>query len=175
MTLVPCRECQKGVSDEARACPVCGAPFPARERWMGTGYEWKSKTTFYSYPLIHIAFGRDAQGKQRVAKGVIAIGQFGIGVITVAQLGIGFLFGFGQFIFGLTAIAQFAITALFGLGQVAMGYVAVGQVVVAYYGLAQAGAAEFLWSSTRKDPEAAAFFRMLLEKIGLSAGHYFNR
>ncbi|KJU86460.1 hypothetical protein MBAV_001356, partial [Candidatus Magnetobacterium bavaricum] len=30
-------------------------------------------------------------------KGVIAIGQFGIGVVTIAQFGIGIVFAFGQF------------------------------------------------------------------------------
>ena len=131
--------------------------------------------TFYGYPLVHIAFGRDAHGKLRVARGVIAIGQFAIGLITIAQFGIGLLFGFGQFILGLTALAQFAVAALFGLGQIATGYIAVGQVVLAYYGLAQAGFAKYIWSSARKDPEAAEFFRQLAEKIGLSIDRFFSR
>ena len=108
MALVACRECQHEVSDVARACPQCGAPFPGRRHWQGTGYDWKSRTTVCGYPLVHIAYGRDARGKLRVAKGVIAIGQFAIGLITIAQFGIGFLFGFGQFFLALTAIAQVA-------------------------------------------------------------------
>jgi hypothetical protein len=110
-----------------------------------------------------------------VAKGVIAIGQFGIGLFTVAQFGIGVVFGFGQFIFGLTALAQFAISVLFGVGQFAAGYIAVGQVVLAYYGLAQVGYAEYLWSVARQDPEAAEFFRQLAEKIGLSLRWFFEK
>ena len=95
------------------------------------GFEWKSSRTFLGYPLVHIAFGRDRRGKLRVAKGIIAIGQFGIGLISVAQFGVGLLFGFGQFVAGLTVLAQFAGGLLVGVGQFATGYVAFGQVVLA--------------------------------------------
>lgn len=171
MALTPCRECKKEVSAQARVCPQCGAPFPAKREWKGSGFDWKSQATFYGYPLVHIAFGRDAHGKLRVAKGFFAIGQFAIGAITIAQFGIGILFGFGQFIFGLTAIAQFAIAVIFGLGQIATGYVAIGQFVLAYYGLAQVGFAKFIWSVDRKDMEAIEFFREMIEK----ARAYFGK
>lgn len=151
-------------------CPHCGASYPASEEWSGTGIDWKSSTTCYGYPLVHIAFGRDAQGRLRVAKGVIAIGQFAIGAITIAQFGIGILFGFGQFIFGLTAVAQFAVTAIFGVGQFAVGYFAIGQFALGYYALAQMGFAKYLWSASRKDPEAVEFFRQLAEKVGFLSG-----
>lgn len=79
MALVACRECQHEVSWIACKCPYCRAPNPARVDWQGAGREWKSSTTIWGYPLIHIAYGRNAQGKLRVAKGVIAIGQFALG------------------------------------------------------------------------------------------------
>ncbi|KPK64544.1 hypothetical protein AMJ83_02245 [candidate division WOR_3 bacterium SM23_42] len=165
MTLIQCRECQKEISTEAKNCPHCGAPFPARKKWKGSGFEWKSKQTFYGYPLVHIAFGRDAQNRIRVAKGIIAIGQFGIGLVTFAQFGIGILFGFGQFILGLTGLGQFAITGLFGIGQFATGYIAIGQFALGYYVLAQAGYAKFLWSPGAEDPAAVEFFRQLLQNV----------
>jgi hypothetical protein len=140
----------------------------------GTGFEWKSQRTVYGWPLVHVAFGREASGKFRVAKGVIAIGQFGIGLFTIAQIGVGFLFGFGQVMVGLTAIAQVAVTVLFGFGQFASGVAAVGQVVLAYYGLGQVGLAAHLWSIGTKDPEAARFFTALAAKIGLNIGHWFR-
>jgi len=175
MTLIPCRECKKQISENAKSCPECGAPLPAKKEWSCTGYEWKSETTIYGYPFIHIAFGQNEKGKYRVAKGVIAIGQFAIGVITIAQFGIGFLFGFGQFIFGLTAVAQFAGALIFGFGQIATGYAAIGQIVFSHYGIAQTGFAKYLWSSTRKDPEALEFFSRIAEKIGLSIFNRFSR
>jgi hypothetical protein len=127
MTLKPCRECEREVSTEAIACPHCGAPYPTQSHWKGPGFEWRSETTLWGYPLVHIAFGRNGRGGLRVAKGIVAIGQFGIGAIAIAQFGIGFLFSFGQVTFGAIAIAQVAAGVLFGMGQVATGYEAIGQ------------------------------------------------
>jgi hypothetical protein len=158
MALTACRECGAEVSGQARACPRCGAPQPANSSWSGFGFEWKSPQTYGGYPLIHIAFGRDSRGKRRVAKGVIAIGQFALGLVTVAQFGVGLLFGFGQFLLGGIVLAQFAGGLVLGVGQIATGYVAIGQVVLAYYGLGQIGLGQFLWSMSRKDGEAVRFF-----------------
>jgi hypothetical protein len=165
MALAACRECGAEVSVEALTCPHCGAPRPTDPDWSGTGFEWQSQATCRGYPLIHVAFGKDARGRRRVARGVIAIGQFAVGLITVAQFGVGVLFGFGQFILGFTALAQFAFAVYLGIGQVATGYVAVGQVVLAYYGLAQIGLAKFLWSTHRQDPEAVRFFQSLWDSL----------
>ncbi len=162
MSLTVCRECQAQVSTEALVCPHCGAPGPSQPALRRRGFEWKSSRTFLGYPLVHIAVGRDSQGKRLVAKGIIAIGQFGVGLITVAQVGVGLLFGFGQFILGLTAVAQFAGGLLLGIGQFATGYAAVGQFVLAYYGLAQMGLGKFLWTAGkfgRKDRQAWQFFQ----------------
>jgi hypothetical protein len=158
VALVACRECQHEVSRVARSCPQCGAPFPGRPNWQGTGYDWKSRVTIWGYPLVHVAFGRTAQGKLRVAKGVIAIGQFGIGLITIAQFGIGFLFGFGQFLLALTALAQVAVTPGIGIGQLATGYIAMGQFAIGYYALGQFAYGLYAWSVNRRDLEALAFF-----------------
>ncbi len=162
MALVSCRECQHQVSAVARSCPQCGAPFPARPNWQGTGYDWKSQTTVWGYPLVHIAYGRDARGNLRIAKGVIAIGQFGIGLITLAQFGIGLLFGFGQFLVGLTAVAQVAVTPLFGMGQFATGMIAIGQMAIGYYALGQMAFAVYAWGVNQRDPEALAFFAQFI-------------
>jgi hypothetical protein len=162
MALVACRECRHEVSAVARACPQCGAPFPGRHHWQGTGCDWKSRTTICGYPVVHIAYGRDARGRLRVAKGVIAIGQFAIGLITIAQFGVGFLFGFGQFVVALTAVAQVAITPLCGIGQFATGYVAMGQMAVGYYALGQIAYGVHVWSVNRQDLVALVFFARLL-------------
>lgn len=135
-SLTACRTCRREVSSTAHACPHCGAPFPARKQWTGTGYEWRSPGEFGGWPIIHIAWGRDANGRRKVARGVIAIGQFGIGAVTIAQFGIGFVFGFGQFVlaplaigqfaFGLLAAGQFGIGLLAGAGQIATGIFSAG-------------------------------------------------
>jgi hypothetical protein len=132
MALVKCGECGNDISDKAWACPKCGFPgagglFPfAGWRWWG--WEWKSQSNINGIPLVHVAFGWDLQkGTLRVARGIIAIGQFGIGVITVAQFGIGLLFCLGQFAAGGLAIGQFAAGVIFALGQFAAGMNAIGQ------------------------------------------------
>jgi hypothetical protein len=165
MALSKCRECNQQVSTEAAACPHCGAPDPARAVWRGRGFEWKSQTEVWGFPLVHVAFGRDENRKLRVAKGIIAIGQFGVGLITFAQVGVGIVFGFGQVLFGLSAIAQVAITALFGVGQLATGYVAIGQLALGVYVLAQLGFGEHLWTPNVHDPAALLYFKHLWEQV----------
>jgi len=161
MPLTTCRECGAQVSPQAFTCPSCGAPRPAEATWTGPGYEWQSARTVWGYPLVHVAFGRDSRGKLRVARGVIAIGQFAFGLVTVAQFGVGLLFGFGQYIVGFLALAQFAGGIAVGVGQFATGYVAVGQVVLAYYGLAQIDLGQYLGRLLSKNPEVVNFFRSL--------------
>jgi hypothetical protein len=146
----------------------------ARRAW---GREWRSQTELFGWPLVHVAYGRDENGKLRVAKGIIAIGQFAVGGFTIAQFGIGYVFGFGQFIvaplaiaqfaLSLVAVAQFAITALFGLGQFATGYVAIGQFAFGGWVRAVFGWGAHVWSVQRSDPEAVKYFRELAESLGL--------
>jgi len=143
------------------SCPHCGHPTgrPAQAPW---GYEWRSKTELFGWPLVHVAIGRDATtGKRRVARGIIAIGQFGFGLITVAQFGVGFLLGFGQFVCGILAMGQVAVGLLFALGQFASGIVAVGQVALGTYVLAQVGFGSHVFDTRGRDQEAVEFFRAI--------------
>jgi len=103
-----CRECQHDVSDHAKACPNCGAPYPTKEKWEDWGFEYKSKTTIMSIPLLHISFKYRPNGRPVPAKGIISIGQFGIGIINVSQFGIGVI-SIGQFTIAVYALAQLAI------------------------------------------------------------------
>lgn len=170
MALTPCRECGKEISSDAFSCPQCGAPRPSLPKWQGTGYEWKSQRKIFGIPLVHVAFGTNAKGKLRVAKGVIAVGQLGIGLFTFAQFGIGVVFGFGQFILGLTVLAQFAAGLLAGIGQISTGVFAMGQFVAGIYGLGQAGWAKYMWSASRVDMEAVAMFSTLYARLSALFG-----
>lgn len=114
------------------------------------------------WPLVHIAFGKNKKtGKWLIAKGIVAIGQYAIGVITIAQFGVGLLFGFDQFMAGFTAISQFALTIHFGIGQFVTGKTAIGQFAYGQYVLARVGYGEFVWSVSRKDPVAVEYFECL--------------
>ncbi|MFC1834831.1 hypothetical protein ACFL2Q_08870 [Thermodesulfobacteriota bacterium] len=159
------------VHDGGTPCSHCGAPSNWSSMLTGSGFEWKTRAKLFRIPLIHVAFGRDAQGKIRVAKGFIAVGQFAVGAITVAQFGIGILFGLGQITFGLFAVGQIALGLFFGLGQFATGLVTIGQFVVGLYGFAQAGWVRYLWSPERVDMEAVALYytiqMRLRELLGL--------
>ena len=118
-----CRDCQNEVSDQAFACPKCGAPMPALAdpgpliaKWsrLGSGlasgeawgYEYESKTSLFGLPLLHVCF-KYSLWKPLPAKGIISIGQFGIGVINLSQFGIG-LISISQFTVAMYAVAQFA-------------------------------------------------------------------
>ena len=114
----PCRECRHEISEQAFTCPHCGAPFPARESWDGWGYEYKSRLSIAGLPLVHISFKFRPNRTPVVARGIVAIGQFGCGVVCIAQFGVG-VFTLAQFAVGGFALAQFAaaysLIAQFGL------------------------------------------------------------
>jgi hypothetical protein len=111
-----CRDCQHEVSEQAMACPNCGAPYPALAQWDGHGFEYKSPLTFFGLPLLHISFKYRPRRGPVVARGIIAIGQFAVGIITVAQFGI-----------GVVSVCQFTIAG-FALAQFALAYSLIAQI-----------------------------------------------
>jgi len=114
----PCRECQHRIAEQALACPQCGAPYPARAKWDGWGFEYKSRIKLLGLPLVHIAFKYRPNRTPVVARGIVAIGQFGCGIVNISQFGIGLL-SLGQFTVAGFALAQFGLAyelvAQFGL------------------------------------------------------------
>ena len=106
-----CRECKNEVSEQAIACPNCGAPYPARDRWDGHGFEYKTKTELFGLPLLHISFKYRQNRVPVPAVGVVAIGQFAAGWVTISQFGIG-LVSISQF---TAAVAAFYWLLHFGL------------------------------------------------------------
>ncbi len=111
-----CRECQHQISDQATFCPNCGAPFPAREKWDGSGFEYKSRLNFLGLPLVHVSLKYYPNRVPVPAKGVIAIGQFAFGIITISQFGV-----------GIISISQFTV-AVYALAQLAAAYSLVAQI-----------------------------------------------
>jgi hypothetical protein len=103
----PCRECQREVSEQATACPQCGAPYPAKEKWDGWGFEYKSEASLLGLPLLHVSFKYRPNRMPVPAKGVVAIGQFACGILTVSQFGVGIV-SVSQFTVAVYALAQFA-------------------------------------------------------------------
>lgn len=116
------------------------------------GYEFKSKTTIFGIPLVHINYGY--YRRMRVARGIIAIGNVaigvvGIGLISLSAIGLGIisaaLFSIGVLAFGgisfgavsigflatgALAIGWYAIGAVSLAAEVAMGALAVGHIAI---------------------------------------------
>jgi hypothetical protein len=122
----PCRECRREISEQALACPQCGAPYPSRETWDGWGYEYKSRLMIAGLPLVHISFKYRPNRVPVVARGIIAIGQFGCGIVCIAQFGVGMVcvsqfaiagFALAQFAVAYSLIAQFGVFVAEGRGQ----------------------------------------------------------
>lgn len=122
----PCRECRHEISEQAVACPHCGAPYPARESWTGWGFEYKSPTTIAGLPLVHISFKFRPNRTPVVARGIFAIGQFACGVVCISQFGVGLVsisqftvagFALAQFAVAYSLIAQFGVYLAQGRGQ----------------------------------------------------------
>jgi len=111
----PCRECQHEISEQAMACPQCGTPFPAKEKWDGWGFEYKSKATLCGLPWLHISFKYRPNRRPVPAKGIFAIGQFACGIFTLSQFGI-----------GVVSVSQFTIAG-YALAQFAMAYSLIAQ------------------------------------------------
>lgn len=130
----PCRECHHPISEQAPICPNCGAPRPAKDRWDGWGWEYRSNATLFGWPLVHISFKYSPKFLPVPAKGIIAIGQFGVGVVNISQFGIG-VFSLAQFTIAGFAVAQigcaYALIAQVGV-YVQAGY---GQVVKSVFDL----------------------------------------
>lgn len=89
-----------------------------------------SVSRFLGYPVAAVAqkspMGLIALG-QVDARGVIVLAQNGYGLVTVAQGGVGILFGVGQLMAGTVAIAQVGLGLLFFLGQMGFGFSGTGQ------------------------------------------------
>jgi hypothetical protein len=56
----------------------------------------------FGWPLVHISFKYRANRMPVVARGIVAIGQFGCGALTIAQFGV-----------GLVSVSQFALAGSF--------------------------------------------------------------
>lgn len=117
----PCRECGNTVSEQARTCPQCGAPYPFKAKWEGYGFEYKTKAAIGNLPLLHISFKYGFNRVPVPAKGVIAIGQFAWGIVAI-----------GQFACGLLCLSQFAFAA-YAMTQIGVAYSLIAQVGL-YFG-----------------------------------------
>jgi len=106
-------------------------------------FEYRSQTTLFGWPLVHVATGVDsATGRKRRARGIIAVGSAPRGVIAFGDVAVGviacgiFCYGpvaIGVVAVGLVAVGSVALGLGWALGGVAMAPVAIGGAALGYY------------------------------------------
>ena len=93
------------------------------------GIEYRSKTSVFGIPLVHIKISR--YGRPALAKGIIAIGTTSLGIVSIGAIPIGII-SVGGLALGVIAFGGLALGLLMALGGVALGAAAFGGVVIGF-------------------------------------------
>lgn len=131
-------------------------------------FEYKSRTTIFGLPLLHVSGGQDPEtGGIKVAKGIVAIGERARGVLAfgghatgglaVGGVAVG-VFAYGGIAIGLGAFGGIAIALGIALGGLAVGPVAVGGSSVGYYSCGASAHGVHALGGNVRDAEAERFF-----------------
>lgn len=104
------------------------------ERRPVIGFEYKSKASFGSWPLVHICMGIDqVTGRPRIAKGIIAIGNIAFGAVALGGVAAGIISIGGLAIGALLALGGAAVGLGLSLGGLAVGSVAIGGLAIGHH------------------------------------------
>jgi hypothetical protein len=142
-------------------------------------YEYRSKATWFGWPLLHVAIGvNPATGRKRSAKGIIAIGTLPRGVIAFGDVAVGVIacgiFGYGLISISIVAVGVFAIGSvaaglLLAMGGVAVAPVAIGGAVFGWFANGALVWGKHAISPNVYDPVAARFFNPVSGKLMILA------
>jgi predicted Ser/Thr protein kinase len=115
---------------------------PIRSSVPTGGRDYRTRQTLFGLPLVHVTWGIDpATGRQRVAKGIVAVGPVAIGVIAVGFSAWG-LFPCGLVAGGFAPVGILLAVGFWAVGLAAAGFQAVGLLALASWhaiGLVAAG------------------------------------
>ena len=131
-------------------------------------YEYRSKTTLFGWPLLHVAMGvNPATGRKRSAKGIIAIGTAPRGVLAFGDVAVGVIacgiFGYGLISVSVVAVGVFAWGSLaagllLAMGGVAIAPVAIGGAAMGWLANGALGWGRHVLTPQVNDPVATQFF-----------------
>jgi len=165
----PSRRYQHASDVKTQVESICGMPHAAVQRVFGR--EFRSKTTLFGWPLVHIAFGLDPlTGRSRTAKGIIAIGDRAVGGVAIggAAAGVVAIGGAAAGLLSLGGVSLGILAAIGGLavgglsfGGMAVGIIAVGGGAIGLYAGGGWGWGLHVLSSSVRDPEAEQLFQQL--------------
>jgi MFS family permease len=140
----------------------------SRAAGLYRGVDYRSKATLFGLPWLHVTSGLDpVTGKQRVAKGIIAIGGIAKGVVAIGGMAMGgFAFGglavgvfaFGGCGLGLLSFAGLAVGLIAALGGGALAPIALGGGAVGYFAYGGQAVGVHVLDAFTKDPSAQRFF-----------------
>jgi Flp pilus assembly protein TadD/tRNA A-37 threonylcarbamoyl transferase component Bud32 len=132
------------------------------------GYEFRSRTTLFGLPLLHVAMGTDPlTGKKRVARGIFAFGDIAHGIVAFGGLAVGIIayggVAIGGLAFGGCALGAFsfgglAIALAVAFGGMAVAPIALGGGSAGYLAMGGETWAVHGYSGDMRDPLAKAFF-----------------
>ncbi len=129
-----CAVCQKAV---CRKCVGMDTPRVVCTTCVGSGaiagFEFRSRASVGKWPLVHICAGVDPISRRpRIARGVIAIGNFAVGVVAVGGFALGIATIGGVSLGLVLALGGVALGVGMSWGGVAVGSIAVGGVAVGF-------------------------------------------
>ncbi len=137
-------------------------------------FEFRSKTTLFGWPLIHVATGVDsATGRKRSARGIIAVGTAPRGVIAFGDVAVGVIacgiFCYGPLAIGVVAVGGVALGSVAvglwcAMGGVAIAPVAIGGAVLGYYANGAIAWGKHAIGPGMYDPLADTFFSPWIAK-----------
>lgn len=104
-------------------------------------YEYRSETTIWGLPLVHVHVSRGERGGSRVARGIIAIGDIAIGGVAIGGVAMGGM-SIGGVSLGLLSLGGVSLGLLLAFGGLAVGYVAIGGCAVGVYAMGGAALAQ---------------------------------
>ncbi|MGA9778006.1 MAG: protein kinase [Verrucomicrobiia bacterium] len=165
----PGRRCQRASEVRLQLEAIAGvASRLSPEVSRKLSYEYRTRTTLFGWPLIHVATGVDpSTGRKRTAKGIIAVGCHPWGVIAFGDVAVGVvacgIFGYGLISVSVVAVGVFAVgSAAVGLwlamGGIALAPIAIGGAVFGYYANGAMAWGKHALSPGVYDPLAAKFF-----------------